>query len=160
MPGGAIVARDYMIHVGAVGVVALDEEDRVVLIRQYRHPVRSYLWELPAGLIDIEGEALEAAALRELAEETDLIAGSIRHLLDIHPTPGCSNEKIRLYLARDLSDVAEAERHDRHGEEAEIQVRRFTLDEAADMIFRGEITNGAAVSGVLAACRLAATSQL
>lgn len=154
MSDGTVLARDYMVHVGAVGVVALDDDDRVVLVRQYRHPVRRFLWELPAGLIDVAGERLEDAALRELAEEADLNAGSIIHLIDIHPTPGCSNERIRLFLARGLEEVPEDEQHPRHGEEIDIEVRRVPLDEAVKMIFRGEITNGAAVAGIFAAYKL------
>jgi ADP-ribose pyrophosphatase len=154
MPGGAVAGRDYMLHVGAVGVVALDDAENVVLVRQYRHPVRAFLWELPAGLIDVPGEPLEHAAARELAEEADLVAADWRLLVDIHTTPGASNEVIRLFLARDLSDVAVADRYRREEEEAELTTRRLPLDEAVDMIFAGEITNGPAVAGLLAAARL------
>ena len=151
MPGGKVAARDYMKHVGAVGVVAVDERDRVVLIRQYRHPLRAYLWELPAGLIDVKGEDLPAAALRELAEEADLTAGRLDALVDLNPSPGASNELIREYLARDLGEVPEAERHRRTNEEAELVVVRVPLDEAVAMALRGDITNAACVAGVLAA---------
>ena len=106
MPGGAVASRDYMRHVGAVGVVALDDEDRVVLVRQYRHPVACDLWELPAGLIDVPGEPLDHAAARELAEEADLVAADWQLLVDVHTSPGCSNEVIRLFLARGLTDGA------------------------------------------------------
>src|SRR5687768_11977462 len=104
MPDGSVAERDYMRHVGAVGVVALDAEDRVVLVRQYRHPLRREIWELPAGLIDVPGEPLVEAAARELAEEADLRAGRFDLLVDANPSPGCSDEVIRLFLARDLSD--------------------------------------------------------
>ena len=154
MPGGRVVARDYLVHVGAVGVVAIDEADRVVLIRQYRHPVGRHLWELPAGLIDVAGEPLERAALRELAEESDLTAGRIDLLVDAHPSPGCSNEVIRLFLARDLRPVPEADRHERRDEEAGLVTARFDLDEAVAMALRGDITNAACVIGILAAARV------
>ena len=111
MPGGEVAKRDYMVHIGAVGVVAIDDEDRVVLVRQYRHPVAQYLWELPAGLIDVAGEPLDRAAVRELEEEADLTAGHLELLVDMHPSPGCSNEVIRLFLARDLSPVPDGHRH-------------------------------------------------
>jgi 8-oxo-dGDP phosphatase len=153
MPGGRVVARDYIEHVGAVGVVALDARDRVVLIRQYRHPLRRAIWELPAGLIDVHGEALPAAALRELAEEADLLAGSIDALVDLHTSPGCSNEMIRIFLARELSAVPEGERHERRDEEADLQVAWLDLDEAVSMALGGEVTNAAAVAGLLAAAR-------
>jgi 8-oxo-dGDP phosphatase len=154
MPDGARAHRDYMRHVGAVGVVALDESDRVVLVHQYRHPVRMHLWELPAGLIDVPGEPLQDAAARELAEEADLVAGRWQLITDIHTSPGASDEVIRLFLARDLTPVPEDRRHHREHEEAELTSHLIPLDEAVAMIFRGEMTNAAAVVGVLAAARL------
>ncbi|MEV6970603.1 NUDIX hydrolase [Hamadaea sp. NPDC051192] len=149
MPGGGVAPRDYLKHVGAVAVVALDDELRVVLVRQYRHPVRQFLWELPAGLVDVAGEEAAATAQRELAEEADLTAGRIEHLVDLHTTPGASSELIRLFLATELREVAEL--HQRADEEAEIEVRRVALADALKMIFEGEITNGPAVAGLLAA---------
>jgi ADP-ribose pyrophosphatase len=153
MPGGRVAARDYVRHVGAVGVVALDAEDRVVLVRQYRHAVRRHLWELPAGLVDVDGEPASATALRELAEEADLTAGRVDLLLDMHSSPGFSDEVVRIFLARDLAPVPEADRHERHDEEADLTVHRVDLDEAVDMVFTGRITNAACVAGVLAAAR-------
>jgi 8-oxo-dGDP phosphatase len=154
MPGGNVARRDYMQHIGAVGVVAIDDDDRVVLVCQYRHPVARHLWELPAGLIDVDGEALDRAAVRELEEEADLTAGRLDLLVDLHPSPGCSNEVIRLFLARDLRPVPEERRHERRDEEAGMVVRRFDLDEALAMALRGEITNGACLVGLLAAARV------
>jgi ADP-ribose pyrophosphatase len=151
MPDGEVKARDYMVHVGAVGVVALDDEGRIVLVRQYRHPVARHLWELPAGIIDVDGEALDRAAVRELEEEADLTAGRLDLLVDAHPSPGCSNEVIRLFLARDLRPVADADRHERKDEEAGLVVARFDLDVAVALALRGEFTNAAGVVGVLAA---------
>jgi 8-oxo-dGDP phosphatase len=151
MPGGATVPRDYIKHVGAVGVVALDDENRVVLVRQYRHPVRARLWELPAGLVDMAGEDPAATAARELAEEADLTAGRIERLVDLHTTPGASSEMIRIFLATELREVPDHERHIRTDEELELEVRRLPLADALKMIFQGEITNGPAVAGLLAA---------
>jgi ADP-ribose pyrophosphatase len=153
MPDGSVAVRDYLRHVGAVGVVALDEADRVVLVRQYRHPVGRELWELPAGLMDVDGEPLVEAAARELAEEADLRAGRMDLLVDIHLSPGCSNEILRLFLARDLSPVPESDRHRRTHEEAAMTVRRFPLDEAVSMALRGEITNASCVVGLLTTAR-------
>ena len=150
MPGGGYASRDYMIHVGAVGVVALDEAGRVVLVRQYRHPVGRELWELPAGLIDVAGEPLVDAAARELAEEVDLRAGRYDLLADANPSPGCSDEVIRLFLARDLSEVPAGERHARTHEEAGMTVERIRLDRAVAMVLGGEITNAACMIGILA----------
>lgn len=154
MPDGHRAARDYVVHVGAVGVVALDDADRVVLLRQYRHALGREIWELPAGLIDVAGEPLVDAAARELAEEADLVATEWSPLVKIHTSPGCSNESIQIYLARGLSPVSEAARHQRTHEEAGLVVRRFDLDDAVGMVFGGEITNAACVAGVLAAARL------
>lgn len=151
MPDGSVAARDYMRHIGAVGVAAVDDNDRIVLVNQYRHPVGQRLWELPAGLVDIDGESLAEVAARELAEEADLRAGRLDVLIDLHPSPGCSNERIRVYLARELSPVPAEARHQRRQEEADMRVRLAPLDEAVRMVLAGDITNAAAVAGVLAA---------
>ncbi|MFJ6200158.1 NUDIX domain-containing protein [Micromonospora sp. NPDC092111] len=153
MPGGGTATRDYARHVGAVAVVALDDAGQVVLVRQYRQPVGWHLWELPAGLMDVDGEELPAAAARELAEEADLTAGRLDLLVDVHTSPGFSNELVRVFLARDLADVPAGQRHERHEEEADLQIVRIDLDEAVGMVLAGEITNGPCVAGLLAAAR-------
>jgi ADP-ribose pyrophosphatase len=153
MSGGGTAERDITENKGAVGVIAIDDVDRVVLIKQYRHPVGRTLWELPAGLRDVGGEDLVVAAARELAEETDLRAGRFDLLIDLHTSPGFSTERIRLFLGRDLSPVPEADRFARTDEEADIEIAWFDLDEAVAMVLRGEITNAATVSGLLAAAR-------
>ncbi|GAA2349510.1 NUDIX hydrolase [Dactylosporangium salmoneum] len=153
MPGGEVVDRDYLVHVGAVGVVALDADGRVALVRQYRPAVRQVLWELPAGLIDVPGESLVDAAARELAEEVDLVAARWDLLADVHPSPGCSNERIRLFLAREIGPVPPEERHERTHEEAELELHWVDLDTAVTMALSGEITNAACVVGVLAAAQ-------
>jgi 8-oxo-dGDP phosphatase len=152
MPDGQVVARDYLRHIGAVAVVALDEQDRVVMVRQYRHAVGCELWELPAGLVDVAGEQLPEVAARELAEETDLRAGTLEPLIELHPSPGVSDERIRIFLARDLSPAPQP--HQRQHEEATLTVARFPLEDAVRMIFEGQITNGAAVAGLLAAAHV------
>lgn len=152
MPGDGAANRDIMIHPGAVGVVALDDAGQVVLVRQYRHAVGDYLWELPAGLIDVAGEPLEHAAARELVEEADLQAAEWQLLVDLHTTPGASNEVIRLFLARGLTPAGS--QYVRRDEEADMTVRRIPLDDAIDMAFAGEITNGPTVAGLLAVARL------
>ena len=153
MPGGGSAKRDYLLHVGAVAVAAVDTDGRVVLVRQYRHAVGRRLWELPAGLMDVSGEGLAAAAGRELTEEADLAAGRLDLLVDVHTSPGFTNEVVRVFLARDLTEVPADGRHDRHDEEADIEVAWFDLDETVAMVFDGRITNGPAVAGLLAAAR-------
>ena len=153
MPDGQVADRDVVEKKGAVGVVALFDDGRVVLVRQFRHAVRQYLWELPAGLIDVDGEELADTARRELMEEADLRAERVEHLIDLHLSPGFTNEKITLYLATGLSAVADGDRHVREAEESDMQVRILPLPEALDMIIKGEITNAASVAGLLAAAR-------
>jgi 8-oxo-dGTP pyrophosphatase MutT (NUDIX family) len=154
MPGGRHARRDYVRHVGAVGVLALDDADRIVLVQQYRHPVGARLWELPAGLVDVAGESLVAAAARELGEEADLVAGRWELLVDAYTSPGYSTELIRLFLARDLTPVPDGQRHERRDEEAELVTRMVDLDEAVAMALRGEILNASCVIGVFAAAHL------
>lgn len=153
MSGGGTAHRDVVVNKNAVGVVALDEVGRVVLIKQYRHPVGKQLWELPAGLRDVAGEDPVVGAARELGEEADLRAARWDLLADLHLSPGFSAETIRLFLARDLSPVPDAERHTREDEEADIEIAWVELDEAVAMVLRGEILNAAAVGGLLAAAR-------
>jgi ADP-ribose pyrophosphatase len=151
MPDGVIAKRDVIDHPGAVAVVALDDEGAVVMVRQYRHPIRSQLMELPAGLLDLKGEPALSAARRELFEEAGLTAEKWWVLVDLYTSPGMTNEAIRVFLARGLSEVAEADRFTAEHEEISMTVERIDLDDLVDMIFRGEVTNGPAVAGLLAA---------
>jgi ADP-ribose pyrophosphatase len=115
-----VVTRDYVHHPGAVAIFALNEDSQVYLVRQYRHPVRTETWEPPAGLLDVRGEDPLDAAKRELFEEADLTAATWHVLLDFMTSPGGSSEGIRIYLARDLTHVAEDERHEREDEERDM----------------------------------------
>jgi 8-oxo-dGDP phosphatase len=153
MSSGGTATRDVVENKGAVGVVALDDVGRVVLIRQYRHPVHERLWEIPAGLRDVQGEDPLVTARRELAEETDYQAARFDLLVDLQTSPGFSNETIRVYLARDLTPVPDDSRYQREDEEADLEIAWFDLDEAVAMILRGEITNASTVAGLLAAAR-------
>jgi 8-oxo-dGTP pyrophosphatase MutT (NUDIX family) len=154
MSDGGTARRDVVHSKGAVVVVALDELGRVVLIKQYRHPLGARIWELPAGLRDVEGEEPALTAARELAEEADLTAGRFDKLVEVHTSPGFSTEHVLIYLARDLAAVPDTDRYQRTDEEADLEVVRVDLDEAVAMVFRGEITNAAAVAGLLAAARV------
>jgi ADP-ribose pyrophosphatase len=148
MPGGRTAWRDIVVHPGAVGVVAYDS-GQILLLHQYRHPVRQRLWELPAGLLDVEGEPASTAAARELAEEAGVQAARWDTLVDTFTSPGMSNEAIRIFLARDISQAAE--HHERVDEEADIEVHWVPLDDAVQQVMRGEITNAMAVAGILSA---------
>jgi 8-oxo-dGTP pyrophosphatase MutT (NUDIX family) len=148
---GGVVRREYIKHPGAVGILAIDDEDRVAVVDQYRHPVGMVLWELPAGLLDVAGEPPLAAAQRELAEEADLLARDWHVLVDWMLSPGGSSEAFRCFLARDLTAVPEAERHQRHGEELAMQVRWAPLEELRDGILAGRLHGPNLVVGVLAA---------
>jgi 8-oxo-dGTP pyrophosphatase MutT (NUDIX family) len=150
--GHSSVAREVLVHTGAVGVVALDADERVLLLRQYRHPVGHFLWEPPAGLLDVAGEDPLVTARRELAEEADLVAEDWHVLVDFFNSPGGSTESFRCYLAQGLSAVPEGERHEREDEERDMATAWIPLDEARDLVLAGRLHNPTAVAGVLAAC--------
>lgn len=143
--------RDYITHPGAVSVLVLNDDDEVFLINQYRRPVGMTMWEIPAGLLDVEGEDPAEAARRELAEEADLRAERWDVLVDFHNSPGSSSEANRIFLARGLSDVPDHELHERDGEEAEIHGAWVPLDGAVRAVLEGRLNSPAAVIGLLAA---------
>ncbi|WP_347877722.1 NUDIX hydrolase [Salinibacterium sp. ZJ77] len=143
------LVREYMDHTGAVAVLARDEQDRVLLINQYRHPIRSRDWELPAGLLDIDGEDRQSAAERELAEEVDLVASEWRELITYATSPGGSDETITIFEARGLS--ATPVTFERTEEEAEIVLRWVPLAEAVEAALAGRIRNSVLLLAVLTA---------
>ncbi|HEX5562522.1 MAG TPA: NUDIX hydrolase [Nocardioidaceae bacterium] len=147
-----VVEREYVSHPGAVGVLALDDHDRVLMVRQYRHAVRHELWEIPAGLLDVAGEPPAEAAARELAEEADLRASRWDVLIDWFNSPGGNDEAVRVYLARDLEAVPHDERHEREHEELDMPTAWVALDDALEAVLAGQVHNPTAVVGVLAAC--------
>lgn len=150
MPGGATVDRDVVEHPGAVGVLALDAAERVLLVRQYRHPTAHHLWEPPAGLRDVDGEGPWATARRELYEEAGHRAQQWHTLVDAFTSPGMSDERVRIYLARELAEVADRERFAGAHEEADMPVGWIPLDEAVTEVLAGDIHNPLAVMGILA----------
>ncbi len=150
---GEVVTRDYIDHPGAVLILALreiDGVDHLAMIRQYRHACRSYLWELPAGLLDIHGEAPRDAAARELREEVDLIASRWDVLIDAYASAGAFPEAYRVFLARDVA-LAPGEPHQRTGEEADLTVRWVSLDDAYAAALAGQLHNPGALLGIMAA---------
>ncbi|WP_306323969.1 MULTISPECIES: NUDIX domain-containing protein [unclassified Streptomyces] len=148
MPDGSVARRDYQVHPGSVAVVALDDQDRVLLLKQYRHPVREKLWEIPAGLLDIPGENPLHAAQRELYEEVHVKAEDWRVLTDVYTTPGGCSEAVRIFLARDLSE-ADGERFEVEEEEADMEFARVPLPELVRGVLAGELHNNCLVVGAL-----------
>ena len=149
--------RDVIVHPGAVAVIALDAEDRVLLIRQYRHPVGRYLFEPPAGLLDATGEPPWATAQRELAEESGYRARHWDVLLDLYTSPGGLSEAIRIYLARGLAALPDGRPHTGEAEEAHLPRAWVPLDEARDLVLSGAVGSPSAVAGILAAWASRAT---
>ena len=146
MPGDTTAWRDVVEHPGSVAVVALDDDGAVVVVRQYRHPIRRELDELPAGLLDMEGEPALETAKRELAEEAGLAADDWHVLLDLLTTPGMSDEASRIFLARGLREV---DRDVQEHEEAEMTSFRVPLSELVAGILSGRYENSLLVAGVL-----------
>lgn len=151
-PGNPVI-RHYVAHTGAVAVVALRDGEagpEVALVDQYRHPVQATLWEIPAGLLDVEGEPPLEAAKRELFEEADLRASTWNVLVDYFTSPGGTTEGLRIFLARDVEEIPEGERFERADEEASMTLCWVPLEEAVTAIHAGQLHNPSAVVGILA----------
>jgi ADP-ribose pyrophosphatase len=146
--GDGQLVREFLEHPGAVAVLAVDDAGRVLSIQQYRHPIQMRNWELPAGLLDVEGEDPLTAAQRELAEEVDLVASDWEPLITMHTSPGGSDEVIHVFRATGLSPAAEE--FARESEEADIVRRWVALDEAVDAVLAGRVRNGIFQAAVLA----------
>lgn len=151
MPSNDWAERDVVEHPGAVAVLALDEAERVLMIRQYRHPVERLLWEIPAGLRDVPGEDLLVTAQREFLEEAGYEASQWHVLVDYFTSPGFSTERLRIYLARGVKEVPEEERtYVREDEEANLEQTWVPLQEAVRMVLAGDLHNSVAAMGILA----------
>jgi len=150
-PAGEVMRRDYLLHPGAVGIIALDDAERVVVVRQLRHPVGFRLVEPPAGLIDAGETSWVDAARRELAEEVELAASDWRILVDYMTSPGCLQETLRVYLARGLTPTGRPDGFVVEHEEADMEVCLVALDDLVDAIYAGRIQNPTMVAGALAA---------
>lgn len=153
MPDGDLAEREIVEHANAVAVVALDPDGRVVLIRHYRHPVGERMLEIPAGKLDVDGEAPADAARRELAEEVGLVAEHLERLIHFHNSAGWSEEATTVYLATDVHPGAAPDGFTAQHEEADIEILRLPLDEATADIERGEITDAKTVVGLLLTAR-------
>jgi len=148
LPNGHEFEMEVVQHPGGAAVVALDEQGRVCLLRQYRHVAEAWLWELPAGKIDADEPPLETAQ-RELAEEAGLIAAQWQSLGMIFTSPGVFKEQIHLYLARELSHVASA-----HETEEVIEIRWFDFKQAFDWAKNGQISDAKTLAGILRSIEL------
>jgi ADP-ribose pyrophosphatase len=147
LDNGATTDLEYVEHPGAAAIVPLTDTGDVVLIRQYRHALKQYIWEIPAGTLHA-GEAMEACARRELTEETGLAAAGWETMGEITPVPGYSDERVHLFLARELTPAQQALDADEV-----LAVHRVPLAEAVRMIERGEIRDAKTICGLLLAER-------
>ena len=143
---GKSFIRETAISNDAVAVVAMDEQRRILLIRQYRHPMGGPVWEIPAGKMDICGEKPEETAIRELQEETDTMAESVKLLTVFYNSAGWTNEKTYVYLVKNLKEVPEFKREN---EEADIEKKWISLDEAYELVLTGELADAKTVIGIL-----------
>jgi ADP-ribose pyrophosphatase len=147
LPNGHRMEIEIIRHPGASAVVPLTAEGDVILIRQYRHAVGGYIYEVPAGKLDA-GEPPEVCAARELTEEAGVVAGRLTHLASIVTTPGFTDEVIHLYLAEDLTPARTA-----HEPDEVMTLLRRPLAETLSMIARGEITDGKSICALFLADR-------
>jgi len=148
-PGGVIAVRDIVVHPGSVVVLPVFPGGQILLIRQYRHAARAYLWELVAGRVDA-GESPVQAAHRELAEETGYAARRLRKLLEIFPSPGFVTERMWIYSATGLTRGAA-----RPEDDERIVARRFSLAAAEQMIRRGALRDAKSIAAILFYARFA-----
>lgn len=139
--------RQVLRHPGSVAILALDDQDRVALVRQYRHPVAARLWEIPAGLLDVPGESLPAAAARELHEEIDRSADAWEPLISFYSSPGGSDELVHVFRARGLHELAPFARE---AEEAEFEYAWVAFPEMVEAVLAGRLRSPSLVAGVLA----------
>ncbi len=150
LSNGETIDIDILHHPGAAAIVPLFDKDTVILIRQYRHAVRDYIWEIPAGTLDSD-EAPLACAKRELTEETGFSAGVWQKLGEITPVPGYSDERIHIFLAGHLTPVGQNLNKDE-----QLSVHKIRLDEAMTMVYKGEIQDSKTINGLF----MAGTSAL
>ncbi len=157
MPGGGDSVREVVEHPGAVGIVALDDQDRVVMLQQYRHAVGERMWEVPAGLRDADGEPPADTARRELAEEVGLAAERWSLLTSHYPSPGFCDELVQVYLAEGLSEIGRPADFVVEHEELDMTVEWVPLADAVQWVFDGTVRNSLAIVGLLAAAQHRAT---
>ncbi len=145
LQNGVSAEMDFIQHPGAAAMVPMLNDNEVVLIKQYRHAIREFIWEIPAGTLDPKEEPIDCAN-RELIEETGYSAADWHPLGTITPLPGCSDERIHIFLALDLQPAAQ-----QLDDDEMIKVHKMNLGEALQMIVAGEIRDGKTISGLFLA---------
>ena len=140
MPNGRTVTLDMVRHPGSVVLLPMQDDGRIVLIRQYRYAIDRWIWELPAGSLDA-GEDPAAAAARECEEEIGLIPGRVEFAGAWYPTPGFCTEVMNYYRLSDLRERGSDDPPAHRDEDEDIRVHVFTLDEAREMVRRGDIVD-------------------
>lgn len=153
MPDGTVVDREIVEHTSAVAVVPLYADGSVVLLRQFRQPVGGHLLEIPAGILDVDGESLEDAAQREMAEEVGLRAGRMDHLTTFWNSAGWCDEQTHVFLARDLDEADAPDGFVAEAEEADMEIVRLPLGTVVEAVAAGEITDAKTIVGILLAAR-------
>lgn len=144
MPDGKTAVWDFIKHNGAVAVVAVREDGKLLMVRQYRNALERETLEIPAGALDALEEEPVSAALRELSEETGYTAGKMEHLHTLQTTVAFTNERIEMYVATDLKPGKQ------HLDEGEfIDVEAYTIEELKEMILTSKIQDGKTVCGIL-----------
>lgn len=151
MPDGSTVEREVCEHIDAVAIVPVTADGDVLLVRQYRHPLGRYLLEIPAGLLDVEGESVEDAGRRELVEEVHHTAGRLEHLVTFDNSAGWTTERTHVYLGRELAPQHPPEDFTPDAEEADLQVERLPFDEVVARVRTGRLTDAKTVIGLLLA---------
>ena len=145
---GQHLVREFVAHPGAVAIIALNDRQEILLIKQYRQPVREYLWEIPAGLLDVAGESRLEAAKRELLEESGYIAEDWQELIEFHTTPGGNNETISIFLAKNLR----LQGHDipLEGEEVDLEISWVPLAKALKSVLQSQMRSPSAGYAIMA----------
>jgi ADP-ribose pyrophosphatase len=145
---GEKLTREYVKHTGAVAVLTINDNNELLLMKQYRRPVGSFLMEFPAGLLDVPGEAKIDCAKRELAEEANLAASSWEELISFHATPGGNSETITIFVAKGLSNAKSD--YVTSGEEKDMPQTWVPIQEALESVLHSDIKSPTAVVGIMA----------
>jgi 8-oxo-dGDP phosphatase len=151
MPEGVGAEREIVVHDDAVAILPVTDEGEVVLLKQYRQPVRGYVLEVPAGTLDGDDGSPEEAVHRELAEEVQLEAGELIHLVTFLNSSGWTTERTHVYLARRLTTTARPEGFELEHEEADMEVLRMSADDAVSLARSGDIADAKSLIALLLA---------